>query len=403
MPRRPAPRPIARQAPGRRRGGGNASNHPALHYQKPKGLKRVQLWVSLAAACALAFGLWSFVWYAAQAWVKAEVINWVGEQRRHGAEVSYDTLETSGFPSAITVTMAAPKYKGRIFARSVQWSSDALRVTAKPWSPWNFTVDAAGRHNFALPDEGKSWRGDIQALSAQADLGELWPESLDLTLKGLALQGSTKMAMQSLRIKAEHDPTTQRGGTGLDLQVSGMGLDVPGALPEPLSSFIDVFELDTRVTGSVVPGLLEKSLPGWQESGGEVELDRLKFRSGPIALAAGGKVSLTEEMQPQGQAMAKVQGLFQVLEILRAKGVMSDAEMVVATMGLSAMSKRSKDGGAPEINVAVKIEDGTLSLGPLKVMKMPTIDWGFIPPALKPPPKPKPEPKPKFGPGPPVF
>ena len=172
---------------------------------------------------------------------------------------------------------------------------------------------------------------------------------------------------------------------------------------KPPDTFIDVFELDARVTGSVVPGVLEKSLPGWQESGGEVDFDRLKLRTGPIAVAAGGKLSLTEELQPKGRAMAKVEGLFQVMEILRAQGVMSGGEMVVATMALSAMSKRPKDGGAPQINVAVKIEDGTLSLGPLKIMKMPTIDWGFIPPALVPPPKPKLQPKPKFGPGPPVF
>ena len=364
----------------------------------------MQFIVSIVAACAVAFGLWSFLWYAAQAWVKTEVINWIGDQRRHGAEVAYESLETTGFPSGITVTLTQPKYKGHLFARMVQWSSDAVKFTAKPWAPWNFEVVGDGRHSLAFLDQGMSWRGEVKSLSAQADLGDRWPENLDLSLSGLTLKGSTTIQMQSLRIQAQHNPDAQRGGTGLDLQISGMGLDVPGALPEPLPSFVDVFELDARATGTVKPGLLEQSLPDWQESGGQVELDRLKFRSGPIALAAGGKVSLTKEMQPQGQAMAKVQGLFQVLEILRAKGVMSDGEMVVATMGLAAMSKRPKDGGASEVNIAVKIEDGTLSLGPLKVMKMPTIDWGFVPPALKPPPKPKPEPvKPRFGPAPPVY
>ncbi|MEG3617277.1 DUF2125 domain-containing protein [Magnetovibrio sp. PR-2] len=409
MPRRPTSQRYARQAPGRRpaRGGqntGHTYDHPALHYQKPTGLKRFQFLVSIIAAVAIAFGLWSFVWYAAQAWVKTEVINWIGDQRRHGAEVAYDTLETTGFPSTITVTLSQPKYKGRLFAHQVQWSSDAVKFIAKPWAPWNFELVGDGRHSLALLDEGLSWRGEAKGLSAMADLGDRWPENLDFAVSGLVLQGSTNIQMQSLRIQAAHNPDAQRGGTGLDVQVSGMGLNVPGALPAPLSSFIDVLELDARVTGSVQPGTLENSLPNWQESGGVVELDRLKFRSDPIAFAAGGKMSLTKEMQPQGQAMAKIQGLFQMLEILRAKGVMSDGEMVVATMGLAAMAKRPKNGGAPEVNLAIKVEDGTLSLGPLKVMKMPTVDWGFVPDALKPPPNPKPEPKkPRFGPAPTVF
>jgi hypothetical protein len=56
---------------------------------------------------------------------------------------------------------------------------------------------------------------------------------------------------------------------------------------------------------------------------------------------------------------------------------MREGDAVMATMALSALSKRPKDGGAPFMNVSVTVQDSELSVGPLKIMKMPHFDWGL--------------------------
>jgi len=373
-------------------------NHPALHYKKPKELKRFQTVVAFIASAALAFGLWSFVWYATSAWVKAEVTGWVDNQRASGAVVEYGEMHTTGFPSRITLNLTEPHYAGPAFGDVIEWKSDALQVSARPWTPWNLHVVASGKHDLMVADGALRFTGGVEKLVADVVLGDVWPESLKLQMSGLSMNGSGPLSIERLRIQMTHDPSTQAGGTALKLNVDGGNLVLPGVLPQPLGDRVQSIDMIARVTGAVVPGPAKVRVPAWRDSGGAIEFERLKFRSGPFGLAAGGTLAFDKNLQPQGAFTAKIEGLFQVLEILRARGVMSGGDAVAATMALSALSTRPKNGDTPSINVSATVQDGVLSLGPLKVLKMPVFDWGFpghvaptapVAPVEPPPPPPR--------------
>lgn len=364
------------RAPQGRQNLGNFS-HPSLNYQKPKQLQRFQAVIVLIASAAVVFGLWSFVWYATSALVKAEVKDWVDQQRTMGAIADYGDMQTSGFPSRIILTLSDPRYEGRAFGDIISWQSDVLTVMARPWQPWTLHVQAPGKHMLEIGGGRLNLTGAAEVLRADVILGDQWPEELDLQVQGLTFNGSAPLAVESLRLAFTHDASASASATGVSLNLQGSGITVPGGLPQPLGDRVQNIDLVARITGSVVPGPISKRLPAWRDSGGAIDVDRLKLRSGPLGLAAAGTAALDKNLQPQGAFTAKIEGLFQVLEILRAKGLMRASDAVVATMALSALSKRPKDGGAASINVSVTVQEGALSLGPLKVMKMPKFDWGI--------------------------
>jgi hypothetical protein len=93
-------------------------------------------------------------------------------------------------------------------------------------------------------------------------------------------------------------------------------------------------------------------------------------------MAAVGTLALNADMQPVGSFTVKFEGLFQVLEIFRAEGLVSGSDAVLATMALSAFSKRPVDGGQSAINLSMTVQDGKLSLGSVPVITLPTFDWG---------------------------
>ena len=382
--------------PGNRQGDDwDRYNHPALHYKKPKELKRFQTVVAFIASAALVFGLWSFVWYAASAWVKAEVTGWVDNQRTLGAVVEYAEMKTAGFPSRITLTLTEPHYAGPAFGDVIEWKSDTLSIRARPWTPWKLHVIASGKHDVLVSGGALRFTGAAEKMVADVVLGDVWPESLNLQMTGLSMNGSAPLSMERLRLQMTHDPSTQAGGTGLKLTVNGANLVLPGVLPQPLGDHVQSIDMIARVTGSVVPGPVKVRVPAWRASGGAIEFERLKFRSGHFGFAAGGTLALDKNLQPQGAFTAKIEGLFQMLEILRARGVMSGGDAVAATMALSALSTRPTNGETPSINVSATLQNRVLSLGPLKVLKVPTLDWGFpgqvapsVPP-IEPPPPPR--------------
>lgn len=366
-------------------------NHPSLNYQKPKELQRFQAVAAFLASAALVFGLWSFGWYAMSALVKAEVDGWVEDQRAIGAVADFTEMQTSGFPSRIILTLSNPLYQGPAFGDVISWESDEITVMARPWTPWHLHIEAPGKHKLDIGDGTMSLSGAAQSLTADVVLGEHWPEELDLKIQGLSMNGSAPLSAGRFDLMAKHNPSAHGSETGLSLNLLGHDLIVPGGLPQPLGDHIQTLDLSARVLGAVHPGSLRDRLPGWRDSGGAVDVERLKFRGGPLGLTAGGTLALDQDLQPQGAFTAKIEGLFQIMEILRAKGLMRDGEAVVATMALSALSKRPKGGGAPSINVSVTVQDGELSLGPLKVMNMPHFEWGI--PSTPSMPEPMPEPK----------
>jgi len=374
-------------------------NHPALHYKKPKELKRFQTVLAFIASAALVFGLWSFVWYATSAWVKAEVTGWVDNQRALGAVVEFTDMQTTGFPSRIILNLTEPHFQGPAFGDVIAWKSDALSVTARPWTPWKLHVVASGKHDLTVADGALHFTGAVEKLIADTVLGDVWPQSLNLQLAGLVMNGSAPLSLERLHVQMAHDPSTQAGGTGLKLIVNGGNLMLAGVLPQPLGDQVQSIDVIARVSGAVVPGPMKERVPAWRDSGGAIEFERLKFRSGNFALTAGGTLALDKDLQPQGAFTAKIEGLFQMLEILRARGVMSGGDAVVTTMALSALSKRPKGGGTPFINVSATVQDRVLSLGPLKVLKVPMVNWGFAgqvaPSAHVPPVEPDPSPPPR--------
>jgi len=275
-----------------------------------------------------------------------------------------------------------------------------LTVMARPWTPWKLHVEAPGKHELKIggnnADEG-AWNfiGTVKTLVADVVLGDVWPEKLNLHIKDLDMDGSALLMVSSLRIGFHHDPSARASEIGVNVSVQGQNITVPGGLPEPLGNQVDVIDVMARITGDVRPGPAQDRVPAWQQSGGAVRVERLKFRGGPLAFTAGGRAALDKDLQPQGAFTAKIEGLFQVMEILRAKGLMRDGDAVMATMALSALSKRPKDGGTPFINISVTVQDGDVGVGPLKVMTMPTLDWGFPVHAPEPAPVMEPTPPPR--------
>lgn len=355
-----------------------------MSYQKPKELQRFQLVVAILASAALVFGLWSFAWYAMTSWAKKEVTDWIDLHRSLGAVVEYTSLETSGFPTDIKFTLSEPRYEGMALGRKVTWTSDLLEVSANPWTPWRLHVNAPGHQRLDLGNgAGKplQFEGQAKSLMLDAVLGGVWPETMDVRLQDLELSGTEPISIAKMRVRFSHSPTTQAGGTGISLRLEGDDLNLPGMLPRTLGDLIHTIDVALRVTGAVVPpseaGQPQSSLVAWRDSGGAIEVEHLKFRSGPLGIAAGGTAALDQNLQPEGAFTAKIEGFFQVMEILRAQGIMREGDAVMATMALSALSKRPKDGGAPFMNVSVTVQDGELSVGPLKIMKMPPFDWGL--------------------------
>lgn len=86
--------------------------HPAMSYERPKQLRRFRASMVLVVSTLLVGGLWTGLWFGAAHYVQSQIANWTKAQALHGATAAYDSMEVSGFPSRIVLTIVGPRYSG---------------------------------------------------------------------------------------------------------------------------------------------------------------------------------------------------------------------------------------------------------------------------------------------------
>lgn len=354
-------------------------HHPSLSYEPPQLLRRFRAGLTLVVSILVAGGLWTGLWFGATSYVKAQVVQWQVAQGAAGGRATVETMEVSGFPTRVVLKLDKPVYRsgpdGLVADRQVGWRAETLTLSARPWWPWRVHAEAPGPQTVEWG--ALTLSGQAEQLSADLGVGEPWPKQLTVTVKGLDLQGDAALVAEALTIDFKHDASVA-------LNVSGSNLTLPLGGGWGLGDTVHSLDAALRVTGPVAPGPLADRLPAWRDGGGTLEVDQLKLRVGPLALATAGTVALDGELQPIAAFTAKFEGLFQVLEILRRQGLVRDGDAVVATMALSAFSKRGENGEPSSINLAVSVQDGKLSLGPIPILDMPTFTWGIAPPEVVP-------------------
>ena len=351
-----------------------------MNYKPPKGVRRFQAGVALIISAFLVGGLWTGGWFVAQALVNSALNDWMDAERAKGATVSYESLDLSGYPARIVLTLKAPVYQGDAFGERIEWQGESLTVMTRPWNPWALNIQAPGKHTVNLVAKSLSFKGEVASLNVDLNPGDGWPDNLDVSIVGLKLkeqQTASELSMGKFKLHVSHDPN----GAGLNFSTDGTAIRLPKSLKLPLGQTVQVLGLTFRVADPLSPaelaGDLSQILPRWQQRGNQIDISRFKLRNGPLGLTTSGMLSLDDNLQPTGAFTTKFEGLFKVLEILRIQGQIDPSNAVIATMALSAFSKRPPGGGPATINLSVKVKDQKLSLGPIKILDLGRVTWGI--------------------------
>ena len=113
----------------------------------------------------------------------------------------------------------------------------------------------------------------------------------------------------------------------------------------------------------------------WRDGGGTLELRSLAMRWGSLGGTARATLALDETLQPMGAGMLRLTGAADVLDALAEAGLVGRRAALTARGLLPLISRPSAGNGAPEIEVPVTLEDRTLTLARIPVLRFPPLGW----------------------------
>ena len=272
----------------------------------------------------------------------------------------------------LAVTFASPDLPG-----GLAWSADALAVSVSLLRPFTLVLDIIGRQTWrvgaapAIPVVAQQMRAEVPlhpGVPVRAVTVEVAGLRAELPEGGFALA--------RLDLHGVLKPAAPQGeaAVALSMTVDSVGLPPGGAWP--LGPRIDRIAVDASLGGPLPrgPHLLERA-EAWRDGGGVLEVRRLDLHWGALRLAGSATVALDGQLQPMGAATARVVGHAETLDALVSARLLAARGAQAAKAVLALMAQPAADGGAPMVEVPFSLQNRTLALGRIPLVRVPELVW----------------------------
>jgi hypothetical protein len=344
--------------------------------------RRAVAWPLFVAAAA--FIIYCVAWIVAAFIIQDQAARWIGRQRADGLLIAHGEPLLSGFPGYVMASYPGWEMSASVTDGGWTWRTAAVRLKARPWAPFTFKVDLSGRHTLSgawTPPGVAAWIMASQAditptLTAEGRLAEISVALNDLTIAETAdAAPAFSLAAGTFRVARSHDESVNENPVWrLELNATRVGL-ADDAKPALFAPRLETARVIADLIGPVTAGPLPTAIEAWRQAGGTIEVRDFFLDWAPLSVAASGTLSVDERLQPIGAVTAKFRGFFEAVDALTAQGVVRSTQASMAKVMLGLLSRAPAGGGAPELNLAVTLQDRKLYTGPVALMDMPKVEW----------------------------
>jgi hypothetical protein len=335
-------------------------------------------WIIVGIVVALAASTGGFAWYRdyVSRQLGASVTSWIQQRSAEGYVVDVDIAPTGG--SLATVVQQLDNAVITAPGNAWELRLPRLVIAVDTWDPFGVDFAFHGETELRYHD-----RGQPRAFTAIFDrdaAGFRYNTNGQITAAHLFLLGATLRGPIGIRpelldgsVRFHLDAPIDHDGRSLELnlRVEDAHILYPGGLA--LGQSLARANLDAYVTGPLGPGRPSQVLATWRDAGGVLQVTELVADWGPLALTSDGTLALDQQLQPIGAFTAVVRGFNEAVDAAVAARLMTPNQGTATKLWLNARAENDEAG--LKVKLPLTIQDGFVSMGPIKLAPMPRIDW----------------------------
>lgn len=338
--------------------------------------------IAIVAIVAILLAADSVVWWLAGRKLEAAFAAWVQQRRAQGLAVAFGAERLTGWPRAAILRVEGFSLSGHAAALpgEVTWRVPELRLVFRLRPPWRLAIVPLG------VEHGRALGGPELTLAAsylEARMPLRGEERLAIAGKDVRVGPATLaprfVTIKALSLTATPEDVAVSGGRTEGhgrVRIEARGVDLAQGLFKGHPLQIAVLSADVALLGPPPRGPdWVRSLTSWRDAGGMIACREFSLVSGPLAIGGSARLGLDSLLQPTGQARARIVGFEAALDQLARSGVINDGEAAAAKAVLMLLARPSHEGGPPEVDVPIRLKDGTLSVGRIPLLRVPKVHW----------------------------
>ncbi|HUC19372.1 MAG TPA: DUF2125 domain-containing protein [Acetobacteraceae bacterium] len=356
----------------------------------------------------LAVGVEAVIWLVAARQLEAGFQSWIAARRSDGWQIASGRERLGGWPFSATVTATGFAISGgqNLIPDGLAWRTRQLALRVDLLAPDKLLIRSAGTEHFRIagsPEIALAAR-QVEAVVVPVGASPGGPDQIDISADGVRLGASSLdpdlIRADSLAISAnfeqpagEASEVSTDAGTDASSETSGMArsevslhlqatkVTVAHAKLPALGPDIALVSLSATMSGPLPSGpAWTVGLGAWRDGGGMLIVRDFSAVWGPLAVGAAGRLALDRAMQPAGEGTARVVGYAATLDAMVADGSIGHGAATAAKAVLMLLARPSNTAGAPpEVDVPLRLEDRTLSVGIIPLLKLPVVSWPSAP------------------------
>jgi hypothetical protein len=288
---------------------------------------------------------------------------WAAQRRAQGWVVEY--AEPARQPGLLAATLRLPAV--RLETGGIAWRADTVLASVSPFAPQRLRLEAGGAQSLSfggppMPLATGALRAEIALRNGHDALLALRDAALETPAGPLRLDSGD----------LNFDLGDQPGTAALAGRLHGLVLPVAS----PLGQRVEEVTLQSRLHGlpdGAGPAAAQASR--WRDAGGRLEVMGLTLRWGAMAASAAATLTLDAALQPGGAGTARIANPAALLDALGEANAVPARSLSMARRILPLMTRPDASGGAPVIELPVALEDRTLSVARLPLLRVEALDW----------------------------
>lgn len=327
--------------------------------------------------------LYTGYWFLLARIVAQDIADWATFYRSQGYAISYSQPPLAGFPFSVTARFVNPD----VVAPSGlwRWRGPEMRLSIQPWAPYELQFIAPGRHRITVA--GMTPR-EVTIAAARFNLDMhlkdgMLQDRFGLTLAQAEIQdsrlGTASIGQLAVDGRYPFPPPTGPSGSSLDVIAHLSRLKLPEGIQSPLGREIYSTHLVAQVMGPVPDAPPRQALEAWSAAGGDLELRDIELMWGGLWLRGDATLALDSTLQPLFAGSFAVANPSQVLDKLVAAGMLPAGTAMAAKLMFGALAATPPGGGQPQVKLPLTIQNGYLSMGPIKLAALRPLDWSWLP------------------------
>jgi len=360
---------------------------PATSSRQPgrAGPLAARLLLGSAIALALVAALHALLWRWAGSEMQAGVDAWVASRRALGWRVTHGPAQRGGWPLAATLTLPDVELNGGTATLPGGFGLAAESLVMRVALPRldRLLVAMPGRNRLRLGELDLPFAADRLSIAVPLERNVLPREATAEAERLRLATPAGSFELRSLRLDIETRLTATEGEPALQLALRAEDVVLPPTPPAlvALGRQLERATLEAALTGPVPPGRFPTTkAEAWRDGGGSFELRGLTLDWGKVGLGVTATLTLDEALQPMGAGSLKMRGANEAIAAAQSAGLLPAGMVRPARMLVHLRSRVPPEGGPPQFEVPLTLEDRTLAAGRFPLAHLPRLVWPSPPP-----------------------